>query len=245
MPAAQNHLIDRLPRPDRLRLLAACERVPLRPSQILCRSGQVIRHAYFPIGGLISLLTRDDEQPSIEVGMVGREGMLGMSLVLGVGRAPLGAMVQGAGEAWRLAAPALKRELLLSAALRRCLNRYIAISMAGFATSVGCQHAHLLAPRLARWLLMSLDRASGRELLVTQSWIARMLGVRREGVTEIALKLQAAGLIRYARGHITVLDRGGLESRSCGCYAASRLEYERLLPGLAPASAPQPPAIPG
>lgn len=230
MPSSKNHLIELLPRADRQRLLAACEQVELRRSQALYAPGQPIRHAYFPIDGSISLLTQLDGHPAMQVGMVGREGMLGIQLTLGVGRAPMHALVHGAGMAWRLDAAAMRRELARSAALRRCLNRYLSVCLAEFAASVGCQRFHPLAPRLARWLLMCLDRLESRELVMTQELIAHMLGVRREGVTESALKLQADGLIRYARGRITVLDRGGLESRTCECYAASKREYARLLP---------------
>lgn len=230
MPSSKNHLIELLPRADRQRLLAACEQVELRRSQILYAPGQPIRYAYFPIDGSISLLTQLDGHPAMQVGMVGREGMLGIQLTLGVGRAPMRALVHGGGMAWRLGAPAMRRELARSVALRRCLNRYLSVCLAEFAASAGCQRFHPLAPRFARWLLMSLDRLESSEMVMTQESIAHMLGVRREGVTESALKLQADGLIRYARGRITVLDRGGLESRTCECYAAAKREYERLLP---------------
>lgn len=230
VPSSKNHLIELLPRADRQHLLAACEQVELRRSQVLYAPGQPIRHAYFPVDGSISLLTQLDGHPAMEVGMVGREGMLGVQLMLGVGRAPMHALVHARGMAWRLGAATMRRELARSLALRRCLNRYLCVCLAELAASAGCQRFHALAPRLARWLLMSVDRLASSELVMTQELIAHMLGVRREGVTESALQLQADGLIRYARGRITVLDRGGLEARSCACYAASRREYDRLLP---------------
>ncbi|MDY0747540.1 Crp/Fnr family transcriptional regulator [Paucibacter sp. R3-3] len=230
MPPNKNYLIELLPSADRQRLLAACEQVELRRSLALYVPGQSIGHAYFPIDGAISLLTQLDGHPPMQVDMVGREGMLGIQLALGVRQVPVHALVLGDGMAWRLDAAAMRRELAHGAGLRHCLNRYISVCLSEFATAAGCQRFHALAPRLARWLLMSLDRLGSIELEMTHELIANVLGVRREGVTESALKFQADGLIRYARGRVTVLNRDGLETRSCTCYAASKREYGRLLP---------------
>ncbi|WP_077034689.1 Crp/Fnr family transcriptional regulator [Pelomonas sp. KK5] len=235
MPLNTNDLLELLPRADRQRLLAACQQVELRRSQPLYVRGHRVGHAYFPIEGAISLLTQLDGHPAMQVGMVGREGMVGIQLALGVRPAPMQALVLGDGMAWRMDAAAMRRELVHGTALRRCLNRYISVCLTEFATAAGCQRFHALAPRLASWLLMSLDRLGSRELEMTHELIAHLLGVRREGVTESALRFQADGLIRYARGRIAVLDRGGLEARSCVCYAASKREYQRLLPVTAPA----------
>jgi len=161
--------------------------------------------------------------------MVGREGMLGAQLVLGVATAPLHALVQGPGEAWRITTADFQRELARSSALQRGLNRYIYVLMSQLAASAACQRFHLIGPRLARWLLMSQDRAHGDSFRVTHEVLALMLGVRRVGITTAASDLQRNGLIEYHRGDLTVLDRGGLEAMACGCYAADRQAYAELL----------------
>jgi CRP-like cAMP-binding protein len=222
-------LIERLPDADRLRLLAACERVQLVPGDVLCEAGEAVGHAYFPIDGFISLLTRIENHPSLEVGMAGREGMLGATLVLGVAVAPVQALVQGPGSAWRIAAAALQEELKFSAALRCRLLRYVYVLMEQMGTSAACLRFHLIAPRLARWLLMSHDRAHADQFHVTHEFLACMLGVRRVGVTVAAGELQRRGLLSYHRGRVTVLNRGGLEAAACPCYARQRMAYERQL----------------
>ena len=165
----------------------------------------------------------------LEVGMVGREGMLGSQLSLGAGAAPLHALVQGPGPAWRLEAGAFNAELECSAALRREIGRYVYVLMTQLATSAGCARYHEIGPRLARWLLMSQDRAHASTFHMTQEFLGYMLGVRRVGITEAAGALQRAGLIEYQRGRLTVLDRAGLEAEACNCYAADRKSYAELL----------------
>ncbi len=228
MAAVENHLIELLPRKDRLRLLAICEPVELVLAEVLGEPGQPTRHVYFPIEGFISLVARIDGSPGVEVGMVGREGMLGTQLALGAAVSPVHAVVQGAGAAWRIGAAAFRRELAGSAALQRGLDAYLAVLMVQLATAAACQRFHLLGPRLARWLLMSQDRCHADRFRVTHEFLAYMLGVRRVGITTAAKALQRGGLIDYHRGDITVLDRSGLEAAACGCYAADRHAYAEL-----------------
>ncbi|MDE2092264.1 MAG: Crp/Fnr family transcriptional regulator [Burkholderiales bacterium] len=229
MATAENHLIELLPRKDRARLLAHCEPVQLELSEVLCEAGTPTRHVYFPTDGFISLVTLVDGSPSLEVGMVGREGMVGSQLVLGVVNAPLRALVQGPGAAWRIGTKAFRSELEHSPALQRGLNRYVYVLMAQLAASAGCLRFHQIGARLARWLLMTQDRAHADSFHVTHEFLAYMLGVRRVGITTAASALQRGGLIEYHRGELTVLDRSGLEAAACGCYAADRRTYAELL----------------
>ena len=229
MAAAENHLIERLPRKDRKRLLAICEPVELVMSDVMGKTGTRTRHVYFPVDSTMSLVTPIDGKPVLEVGMVGREGMVGAHLVLGVPTAPLHVVVQGAGKAWSIAAAPFQRELARSPALRLCLNRYLYVLMCQYAVSAGCLRFHLIGPRLARWLLMTQDRAHSSRFHVTHEFLAYMLGVRRVGITAAAGGLQRAGLIEYRRGELIVLNRRGLESAACGCYAANRKSYADLL----------------
>ena len=229
MPAVENHLIELLPRTDRLRLIALCEPVELHLSEVLCEPGQPVRHVYFPIQGFISLVTPVDGSPGVEVGMIGREGMLGAQLALGVATAPWRAVVQGAGGAWRIGTAAFKRELARDPALQRGLNRYLYVLMAQHAASAGCLRFHLTGQRLARWLLMSQDRAHSDSFHVTHEFLAYMLGMRRVGITAAASTLQRNGLIEYHRGELKVLDRTGLEAAACSCYASDRRTYAQLL----------------
>jgi len=229
LATVENHLIEQLPRKDRLRLLAICEPVNLELAEILCEPGKPTRYVYFPVEGFISLVAVTDGSAGVEVGMVGREGMLGAQLALGVVTAPLHAVVQGSGAAWRIDTDNFRGELERSAPLRRSLNRYLYVLMAQMATSVTCLRSHQIGPRLARWLLMSQDRAHSDSFRVTHEFLAYMLGVRRVGITIAAGALQRSGLIEYHRGDIKVLDRSGLEAAACGCYAADRLAYAELL----------------
>lgn len=226
---AENHLIESLPRKDRSRLLKVCRPVELALSDVLNEPGVAIAHVYFPVDGFVSLVRTVDAHLGMEVGMVGREGMLGVQLVLGVPNAPLHALVQGAGSAQRVSARAFRAELAASTALQRSLRRYVYVLMEQLATSAACLRFHLIGPRLARWLLMSQDRAHADSFHVTQEFLAYMLGVRRVGVTGAAGILQRAGLIEYRRGKVTVLDRARLEQAACSCYRTDRETYAAWL----------------
>jgi CRP-like cAMP-binding protein len=229
LPDTQNHLIELLPRRDRARLLAICEPVQLVLSEELCTRGERLRHVYFPTEGFISLVAQVDQHPSLEVGMVGREGMVGASLVLGVQEFPLRALVQGQGAAWRIGSAAFRRELSASPPLQNTLGRYVYVLMAQMAASAACLRFHEIRPRLARWLLMSQDRAHADQFHVTHAFLAYMLGVRRVGVTTAAGSLQRSGLIAYHRGDLQVLDRAGLEAAACSCYASDAATYAQVV----------------
>lgn len=229
MTSAENHLIERLPRTERLRLHAVCEPVQLQLSEVLCEPGAPTSQVYFPTEGFISLVAQLDGSPGLEVGMVGREGMLGAHLGQGVATQPLRALVQGAGPAWRVGSSDFTRVLALSPALQTGIQRYLYVLMAQLAAAAAFLRFHRIEPRLARWLLMSQDRAHGDHFHVTQEFLAYMLGVRRVGVTAAAGALQRRGLIAYHRGEVSVLDRRGLEAAACGCYAAQSRTYADLL----------------
>jgi hypothetical protein len=226
---AGNKLIERLPRKDRRELLRVCEPVDLLLSQVLGSPGKPTRHVYFPTGACISLVTPIDGKPALEVGMVGREGMVGAQLALGVATAPLHAVVQGGGTSWRIDSAPFRIELARSSALRETLNLYVYVLMAQLAASAACLRFHPIGPRLARWVLMTQDRAHSDHFYMTHEFLAYMLGVRRVGITTAAGALQRSGLIKYHRGELTVIDRGGLEEAACGCYAADRKSYANLL----------------
>ncbi len=227
--APGNHLIDLLPKKDRLRLMAACELVDLPLAEVLSQPGKPTKYVYFPTVGFVSLIAMVKDSPGVEVGMVGREGMLGVQLALGVATAPLHALVQGAGTALRIATKAFKLELAASPALQSELHRYLYVLMAQLAESAACVRFHQIGPRLARWLLMSQDRSQASSFDMTQQFLAYMLGVRRVGITTAAGALQKSGLISYSRGKLTVLNRKGLERVACGCYAADQKAYSELL----------------
>jgi CRP-like cAMP-binding protein len=229
LSTAENHLIELLPRKARSRLLAICEPVELVMAQVLSEVGMPTRHVYFPTEGFISLVTPINGKPILEVGMVGREGMLGTQLALGVGAAPLHALVQGPGAAWRIGAVPFRRELARSSALQRGLHRYVYVMMMQLASAASCLRFHQIGPRLARWLLMTQDRAHSDSFHITHEFLAYMLGVRRVGVTTAASELQRGRLIKYHRGEIRVLNRRGLEAVACSCYAADREAYVKML----------------
>lgn len=229
MPQHDNLLIAALPRSDRARLLGQCESVKLLLSQVLCEPGEPTRHVYFPTDSFISLIAEVDGTHGLEVGMAGREGMLGVQMALGVAREPLKALVQGPGATLRIAAAPFGIELERSAALRQVLQKYLYVLMAQRAASAACLRFHEISPRLARWLLMSQDRALGDTFPMTQEFMASMLGVRRVGITGAASDLLRCGLITYHRGQLTVLDRAGLEAVACSCFAADQEIYRRTM----------------
>ncbi len=230
--ATSNHLLALLPRNDRLRLSALCDTVELTLAEVLAEPGAATSFVYFPINSFISLIAQTDGKLGLEVGMVGREGMLGTQLTVGVNIAPLHAVVQGAGSALRMRASAFKREIDASAAVRRIMGKHFYVQNAQLAASAACVRFHLVGPRLARWLLMSQDRVRSDTFQLTHEFLAYMLGVRRVGITTAAVAMQRSGLVSYRRGDLTVLDRKGLEKAACSCYRANRQLYDQLLPGV-------------
>ncbi len=234
MPSAQrvpavNRLLEALPSSDRRRMLAECETVELGFADVLYTPRERLSHVYFPIASFISLIMAVNKSASLEVGLVGNEGMFGIPLVLGVDVCPMRAVVQGAGLALRMDAPAFCRELGRSQALQRETDRYIFVQISQLAQTAACTRFHVVEARLARWLLMTQDRAHANNFNVTQEFLAMMLGVRRVGVTKAASALQARGFIQYRRGAVTVLDRRGLKGAACGCYKADLEAYDRIL----------------
>jgi len=226
---ASNRLLAALPRKDCEQLLANCEEIELIFAEVLYRPGELIPHVYFPTGSFISLVTPIDGGVSLEVRLIGNEGMLGITLMLGVDVSPFHAMVLGAGPALRITAPSFLHELEQNPALQQELKRYLYVSMSQLAQTAACTRFHVVEARLARWLLMTQDRAHSDYFHVTHELMAHMLGVRRVGITKAANSLLKQKLIRYRRGDIMILDRIGLEAASCGCYRADKEIYERIL----------------
>ena len=228
-PPKENRFLAGLGVATTRRMRALCETVPLAFGQILGQADGRIRHVYFPERGFISVLATASTDQALEVGLIGTEGVLGATLALGVPTAPLQALVQGDGSALRMSAARFRTELDASPTLRQRTNRYCYVLLRQTGQAAACVHYHAVPARLARWLLMTLDRTSGDDLQLTQEFLSRMLGVRRVGITQAAGHLQQAGLISYHRGAITVRDRRGLLAVACSCYEADRRSYALLL----------------
>jgi CRP-like cAMP-binding protein len=226
---AGNQLLAGLPQLLRRRLLGRFEPVELRLAEVLCTAGQRMRYVYFPTHSFVSLIAPLDGHVGLEVGLVGDEGMVGISLLLGVEAAPVTALVQGAGPAWRMETAAFLRELGRGPPLRQVLNRYLYVTLTQLAQTAACTRFHLVEARLARWLLMTRDRAHTDEFYITHAFLSHMLGVRRAGITRAAVALRKRNLIDYSRGVLTVVDGNGLERAACSCYTTLKNDYSRIL----------------
>jgi CRP-like cAMP-binding protein len=225
----QNRLLAALPDEDYQRIAKQLELVSLTLGESIYESGDQIEHIYFPINCILSLLYVMKNGASAEIAVAGNEGLVGIALFMGGGSTPSRAVVQSAGQSYRMKGVLLKQAFDQSHALQVCLLRFTQALITQMSQTAVCNRHHTVDQQLARWLLLSLDRLSSNELKMTQELIANMLGVRREGVTEAAGKLQVKGIIQYSRGHITVLDRPALESQVCECYQVVKTEYDRLL----------------
>ncbi|HRQ57576.1 MAG TPA: Crp/Fnr family transcriptional regulator [Azoarcus taiwanensis] len=225
----ENRLLALLPERDRLRLVASCDQVELAFGEILGEAGAPSPYVYFPIDSVVAVVVQIDGGARLAVGLIGNEGMLGASLLLGVNVVPMHALVQGSGWALRMPAEPFHRGLERSAALQRELKRYLHVLILQLAQTAACIRFHVVEARLARWLLMTRDRAHSDSFHLTHEFLARMLGVRRVGVTKAATLLQNRKLIRYQRGNVTILDHAGLQSASCSCYEADTAIYARTM----------------
>ena len=225
----QNRLLAALPEAEWQHIAPQLEPVDMPLGHVLYESGRTMSYVYFPVDAIVSLLYVMENGASAEIAVVGHDGVVGIALFMGGESTPSRAVVQSAGQGFRLSAQLIKSEFERAGPVMHLLLRYTQALITQMAQTAVCNRHQSLDQQLCRWLLLSLDRLEGSELLMTQELIANMLGVRREGVTEGALKLQKAGLIRYSRGHIAVLDRKGLERRTCECYAVVKNEYDRLL----------------
>ena len=226
----KNQLLAALPDAEWQRWLPQIEWVSLPLGHVLYESGSTLSHVYFPTTAIVSLLYVTDNGSSAEIAVVGNEGLVGISLFMGGESTPSRAVVQSAGDGFRLKASQMLQEFNRAGPVLHLLLRYTQALITQMAQTAVCNRHHSLDQQLCRWLLLSLDRLDGNELVMTQEMIANMLGVRREGVTTAARMLQDAGLIRYTRGRISVLDRAGMEKRTCECYSVVKIEYDRLLP---------------
>lgn len=226
----QNHLLAALSDDVQQRLFPHLESVPLPLGKVLCESGDTLRHVYFPTDAIVSLIYVMENGASAEISVVGNEGLVGIALLMGGESTPSRAVVQSGGHAFRLLGQRLKDEFNRHGELLVLILRYTQALITQMAQTAVCNRHHSIDQQLCRWLLLSLDRLPSNQLIMTQELIANMLGVRREGVTEAASKLQKLGVIEYKRGHITVLDRHKLEQLSCECYAVVKKETDRLLP---------------
>ena len=225
-----NRLLASLPEADWQRWRPHLQPVAMPLGQALYETGETLSYGYFPTTAIVSLMYVTESGASSEIAMVGNDGIVGVPLFMGGGSTPSRAVVQNAGEGFRMCGRAIREEFSRSASVMMLLLRYTQALVAQMAQIAVCNRHHTVDQQLCRWLLLSLDRLPGNELVVTQELIANMLGVRREGVTQAAVACQKAGLIRYRRGRITVVDRPGLERRSCECYAVVKAEYDRLMP---------------
>lgn len=223
-----NRLLATLPRREQLRLLADCEPISLAFADILAEPGELLRHVYFPLQGFISLTTSTDRRNNLEVALIGREAMIGATVMLGVDRSPFHALVQGDGLSLRMPASRFRRQLDASPALQRVLKRYLFVLISQLTQAAACARFHVVEERLARWLLMTHDRAESSRFHITHDFLAYMLGVRRVGVTKAASELQRRQLIAYSRGDIQVIDRIGLEAAACSCYQLDTDIYRRV-----------------
>ena len=226
----RNRILGALPEADLLRLLPDLEPVQVLVGDVLCESGAQLTHAFFPTTSIVSLQYVMENGSSAEIAGVGNEGVLGVPLFMGGETMLSRSVVQTGGAGFRLRQSVLVEQFNSAGALMRVLLRYTQALITQMSLTAACNRRHTLEQHLCRWLLLTLDRTSGNELIMTQELIASMLGVRREGVTEAAGRLQRAGVISYRRGHITVLQRGGLQSRVCECYGVVRREFDRLVP---------------
>jgi CRP-like cAMP-binding protein len=226
----QNHLLAELPADVFARLLPHLEFVPLHQNSVICEAGGTLSHAYFPTSGIVSLLYIMENGATTEIASTGNDGFVGVALAMGGERMPNSAVVQSAGYAYRVKASVMRKEFQQYGALQNLLLRYTQSLLTQMAQTAVCNRYHSIDQQLCRWLLLTLDKLTTNQLHTTQEMIANRLGVRREGVTEAARKLQSAGLIEYARGRITILDRAKLEERVCECYSVVKKEAERLLP---------------
>lgn len=224
----QNDLLRSMPEEELARWLPHLEPVRMSLGAVIYESGMVMRHVYFPLTSIVSMLYVLEDGGSAEIAVVGHEGLVGISLFMGGGSTPSRAVVQSAGAGLRMSAEVFKADFQRPAVLGLLL-KFTQALITQMAQTAVCNRHHKVDQQLCRWLLLSLDRLPGREVVMTQELIANMLGVRREGVTEAAGKLQKKGLIRYSRGHIVVTDRAGLEARTCECYGVVKKEYDRLL----------------
>lgn len=222
-----NHLLEHLPGKVRERILQQCEPVELEFGEVLCEPGQRYEHVYFPQTSFISLMEIVDAHPPLEMGLIGNEGMLGVTLILGIQEIPFRAIVQGSGTANKMPVRNFKQILLENPSLRRVLNRYLYVTMLQLSQTGACTHFHEVEARLALWLLLVHDRAPANHFYLTHQYLADMLGVQRSAVTIAAGALQQRGLISYSRGEINILDRNSLEGVSCKCYAAINEDYAK------------------